>query len=68
MTVVLITVLIFFGSIFILDKMGLYQVSVPSIDQVEQTGDYIKISDLRGSMTIEEGAQYTGIELSNSMK
>ena len=60
LAVIIITVGIFFGGIFIFDKIGLYQVSVPSIEQVEQEGKYIKIGDLRGSMTIEEGAKYTG--------
>jgi polyferredoxin len=63
LAVVLVTVGIFFGSIFIFDRLGLYQVSIPPIEKIEETGEYIKIADLRGSMTIEEGAQYTGIEL-----
>lgn len=62
------TVVIFFGSIFIFDVLGLYQVTVPSIDNVQQSGNYIKISDLRGSMTIEDGAMYTGMELSDFYK
>jgi len=58
--IVLITVGVFFGSLFILEKMGLYQVSIPTLQQIEQEGTFIKIGDLRGSMTIEEGAKYTG--------
>ncbi len=61
---VLITVLIFFGSIFVLDAVGLMQVTVPTIESVEQTGNYIKVADLRGSMSIEMGALYVGMELS----
>lgn len=61
---VIVTVVVFFGSIFIFDVVGLYQVTVPSMESVQQSGNYIKISDLRGSMTIEIGATYTGIELS----
>lgn len=60
LAVVLITVAVFFGSIFVLDQLGLYQVSLPTIEQLENSGDYINIGDLRGSMTIEQGAQYTG--------
>lgn len=63
LAVVLITSSVFFGSIFVFDRLGLYQVSIPSLEQVENNGEYIKIGDLRGSMTIEEGAQYTGKEL-----
>lgn len=61
--ILLLTVGIYFGSLFVLDKAGLYQVSVPSIKQVQETGEKIKISDLRGSMSIEEGAIYTGMKL-----
>lgn len=62
---IIVTVVIFFGSIMIFDAIGLYQVSVPSIAEVEQEGKFIKIGDLRGSMTIELGAKYTGKALSD---
>jgi len=60
---IIITVGVFFGSIMILDAIGLYQVSIPSIQQIEQEGKFIKIGDLRGSMTIEDGAKYSGKSL-----
>ena len=63
LTVVLMTVLVFFGSLLAFDVLGLYQVSVPTIRQIEQEGTFIKIGDLRGSMSIEIGAQYTGKSL-----
>lgn len=65
---VLITVTVFFGSIFVFDAVGLYQVTVPTVESVTQSGKYLKIADLRGSMTIEIGAQYTGMELSEFYK
>ncbi len=58
--VVIVTVGVFFGTILVLKSVGLYTVSIPSIQQIEQDGTYIKIGDLRGSMTIEEGARSTG--------
>ncbi len=63
LAIVLITVGLFFGSLFVLDLAGLYQVSVPSIEQVQQSGEKLKFADLRGSMTIEEGAIYVGKSL-----
>jgi polyferredoxin len=63
LTVVLVSAIVFFGSILVFDSLGLYQVSVPTIQQVEQEGTFIKIGDLRGSMSIEIGAQYTGKSL-----
>jgi len=61
--VVIVTVVVFFGTLLILDKTGFYQVSVPNIKTVTENKDYIKFGDLRGSMTIEDGAKYTGKEL-----
>lgn len=58
--VVILSVGIFFGSIFILDTAGIYRVSLPSAEEVVQKGEYLDFEDLRGSMTIEEGAFYTG--------
>lgn len=60
---VLLTVAVFFGSILVFDAVGLMQVTVPTVESVQESGDYLKIADLRGSMTIEEGAFYTGMEL-----
>lgn len=60
---ILISVGIFFGSIWILDAAGLYTVSLPTAQEVQENGEVIGIADLRGSMTIEEGAFYTGKSL-----
>ena len=40
------------------------RVTVPTMESVSQSENYLKIADLRGSMTIEIGAIYTGMELS----
>ncbi len=64
LTFVVLTVGIFFGSIVALDAVGLMQVTVPTIESVSASGNYLKVADLRGSMTIEMGAAYTGMELS----
>ncbi len=63
--VVLLSVALFFGSLFILKPLGLYQVSLPSAEEIQETGEYIGFADLRGSMTIAQGAYYTGIDLEN---
>ena len=60
---VVVGVVVFFGSIFMLDAAGLYQISVPTQEEVQEKGEYIGIQDLRGSMTIEQGAFYTGKKL-----
>ena len=57
--------MVFFGSLFIFNAAGMYQVTVPNIAKVEESGNYIKIVDLRGSMSIEVGASYVGMELSD---
>ena len=62
---ILLTVAVFFGSIFLFDAAGLMQVTVPTVESVQESGEYLKIADLRGSMTIEQGAFYTGMELSD---
>ena len=56
--------LIFFSSLAVFHKTGLYQITVPSIESVIESGNYLKIADLRGSMSIEVGAEYAGMELS----
>jgi len=61
--IILVSVAIFFGSIGILDAAGLYTVSLPTQQEIIDNGDYIGIQDLRGSMTIEQGAFYTGLDL-----
>lgn len=60
---VILTVAIFFGSMFVMNKVGLYQVTVPTIESVQTSGKYLKVADLKGSMTIELGAQYVGLPL-----
>lgn len=66
--VVTLSVAVFFGSIFILDAAGLYTVSIPTQEEVQEKEDFIGIQDLRGSMTIEQGAFYTGKELDEFYK
>lgn len=61
--VIVISIIIFFGNIFVLDKSGFYTVSLPTQAEVQETGETIGIIDLRGSMTIEQGAFYTGKKL-----
>lgn len=65
---VIISVAIFFGSIFVLEAAGLYKVSLPTQEEVIEKEEYIKIRDLRGSMTIEIGAFYTGKDLEEFYK
>ena len=60
----LVTVFVFFGSIFVLNAVGLFRITVPTVASVQESENYLKIVDLRGSMPIEVGAFYTGMELS----
>lgn len=59
---VLGTVCIFFGAIVLLHNAGLMQVTVPPIETIQQGDAYMNLIDMRGSMTIAEGAAYTGME------
>ncbi|HWQ63426.1 MAG TPA: hypothetical protein VN429_03345 [Methanospirillum sp.] len=43
--------------------VGLIQVTVPSLESVQEGGNYLNLIDLKGSMTIEEGATYVGMSL-----
>jgi len=61
-------VMIFFGSLFIFDKAGIFQITIPSIESVRESGNFLKIADLRGSLTIEAGAEYIGMELTEFYK
>ena len=61
----IITVSIFFGSLFVFNKTGLFRVTVPSLESVLESGSHLRIIDLRGSMSIETASQYTGMELSD---
>lgn len=60
---IVLAVTVFLGGLVALDAVNLLEVSVPSIEKVEQTGEFIKLSDLRGSMTIADGARYAGLSL-----
>ena len=62
---VIIIPLIFFGSLFVFDRTGLYKITIPSLESVVESGNYLKIADLRGSMSIETGAEYVGMKLSD---
>lgn len=59
----LLSVGLFFGTIFILDRAGVYKVSIPTQQEIIENKNYLSIGDLRGSMTIEAGAFYTGKDL-----
>jgi ferredoxin len=56
----IVTFCVFFGSIYALDSAGLMHVTLPNIQNVQESGAFIKTVDLRGSMTIREGAVYVG--------
>jgi len=57
------TVCIFFGTIVLLSTAGLMQVTIPPLESVQQGGVPLNLIDIRGSMTIEEGATYVGMNL-----
>jgi polyferredoxin len=59
----LVTVMIFFTSMFVFQRVGLLRLTPPSLEWVLETGNYLRVSQLRGSMRIEQGAQYIGMEL-----
>lgn len=60
---VLGTVCIFFGTIALLSTLSLMQVTIPSPESVLGGEALLNPIDLRGSMTIEEGAMYVGMNL-----
>ncbi len=68
LTFVIITAGVFFGGLAVLNAADLMQVTVPSVESILKSGNYLKLADLRGSMTIEDGATYTGMELSEFYK
>jgi len=57
------TVSIFFGVLALLSMIGLMQVAIPPLESVQQGGAHLNLIDLRGSMTIQEGAAYAGMNL-----
>ncbi|MDR2543192.1 MAG: 4Fe-4S binding protein [Treponema sp.] len=59
------SVLIFFGSLFIFHKAGIFQITIPSLESVMESGNFLQIADLRGSISIQDGAEYVGMELSD---
>ena len=61
--VTVITLLFFFGSLFLFQQLGIYRVTVPSVSSITESGKYLQAEDLRGSMTIEMAAKYTGKDL-----
>jgi polyferredoxin len=61
----LLVLALFFGSLLIFNAAGIYQVTVPTISEVQESGNYLKIVDLRGSMSIEVGSFYAGMDLSD---
>ncbi len=60
---VLITVLVFFGSILAFDAMGLMKLTTPTVEEVQASGVTLSLKELKGSMTIEEGAAYVGMDI-----
>jgi ferredoxin len=62
---VIATAVIFFGSLFVFDKAGIFTLTVPSLESVRASGENLKARDLRGMMSIETGAEYMGMELSD---
>jgi polyferredoxin len=57
------TVCIFFGVLALLNTAGLMQVTIPSLESVQQGDTHLNPIDLKGSMTIGEGAAYVGMKL-----
>jgi polyferredoxin len=62
---IIITVSVFFGSIIVFDRMGIFRITVPSLESVLESKDHLRIVDLRGSMSIETASQYVGMELND---
>jgi ferredoxin len=60
---IIAVIALFFGSLFILDRTGFLRVTIPPVTSVIENSNYIKFVDLRGSMSIEMGAKYVGMEL-----
>lgn len=60
---VLVTVLVFFGGILTFDALGLMRLTTPTVEAVEASGEHLPLSQLKGSMTIAEGAAYVGMEI-----
>ena len=50
------------------DKIGIFLITIPCIESVRESGYHLKIADLRGSLTIEMGVEYVGMELSEFYK
>jgi len=59
-----IVVVVFFGTLFAFNKAGLFMVTVPPSESVLERENYLRIIDLRGSISIEMASQYVGMELS----
>ncbi|MDR2964485.1 MAG: 4Fe-4S binding protein [Treponema sp.] len=61
---IIIIVTVFFGSLFIFNKTGILRVTVPALESVLESGNFLRIIDIRGSMSIEAASEYVGMELS----
>ena len=62
---VLMTVAIFFGSLLAFDALGLMRLTTPTVEAVQASGEHLSLSELKGSMTIEEGAGYVGMDIAS---
>jgi polyferredoxin len=61
----LLVLALFFGSLVAFNATGMYQVTIPTFSEVQEGENHLKIVDLRGSMSIEVGALYAGMDLSD---
>jgi NAD-dependent dihydropyrimidine dehydrogenase PreA subunit len=61
--ILLISLLLFFGGLLVANQLGIFTVTSPTVSSVTQSGKFLGAADLRGSMTIESAAQYTGKDL-----
>ena len=59
----LVTVLVFFGSFLTFDAMGLMKLTTPTVEAVQAGGVPLSLKELKGSMTIGEGAAYVGMDI-----
>ena len=60
---VLVTVLVFFGVVLAFDAMGLMKLTTPTVEAVKAGGVPLSLKELKGSMTIGEGAGYVGMDI-----
>ena len=60
---VLVTVALFFGSLLAFDALNLMRLTTPTVEAVAASGEHLSISELKGSMTIADGAAYVGMDI-----